>query len=102
LTGCPVRTEFFAAPVRKPERPFRLLVTGGSQGALPINRTFVDALDRLETRKTELSVVHQTGERDYNAVRIAYARREFAAEVAPFLTNLSAWYCWEVLILFIA
>ena len=98
LTGCPVRTEFFAAPVRKPERPFRLLVTGGSQGALPINRTFVDALDRLETRKTELSVVHQTGERDYNAVRVAYARREFAAEVAPFLMNMPDRFAWADLI----
>src|SRR5438552_10948560 len=53
LTGCPVRAEFFAAPLRKPQRPSQLLVPGGSQGALPINRTFVDAMDRLATRKNE-------------------------------------------------
>src|SRR3981189_3238192 len=51
VTGCPVRPEFFAISPRKPERPFRLLVTGGSQGARPINRAFVDAMDGLAGRK---------------------------------------------------
>lgn len=89
LTGCPVRPEFFSIAPRKLKKPFRLLVTGGSQGALPINRTFVDSMDRLAVRKNDLSIVHQTGERDYNAVRTAYARREINAEVVPFLTNMA-------------
>ena len=94
LTGCPVRPEFFSIAPRKPEKPFRLLITGGSQGALPINRAFVDAMDRLAARKHELSIVHQTGERDYNAVRTAYARREINAEVVPFLTNMPERFAW--------
>ena len=98
LTGNPVREEFFAITARKPEKPFRILITGGSQGALPINRTVVDAMDRLASRKSELSVVHQTGERDYNAVRTAYARREFLAEVVPFLTNMAERFAWADLL----
>ena len=94
VTGCPVRPEFFAIEPRAPQKPFRLLVTGGSQGALPINRTFVDAMDRLAPRKSELSIVHQTGERDYNAVRTAYARREINAEVVPFLANMPERFAW--------
>ncbi|HXJ06620.1 MAG TPA: undecaprenyldiphospho-muramoylpentapeptide beta-N-acetylglucosaminyltransferase [Candidatus Acidoferrum sp.] len=94
VTGCPVRHEFFSIAPRRLEKPFRLLVTGGSQGALPINRTFVDAMDRLAARKSELSIVHQTGERDYNAVRTAYARREINAEVVPFLTNMPERFAW--------
>jgi UDP-N-acetylglucosamine--N-acetylmuramyl-(pentapeptide) pyrophosphoryl-undecaprenol N-acetylglucosamine transferase len=94
LTGCPVRTEFFSIQARRPEKPFRLLITGGSQGALPINRAFVDAMDLLATRKDELQIVHQTGERDYNAVRTAYARREILAEVVPFLTNMAERFAW--------
>src|SRR5215472_15876608 len=39
LTGCPVRAEFFQISPRGPEKPLHLLITGGSQGALPINRT---------------------------------------------------------------
>ena len=94
VTGCPVRPDFFSITPRTPEKPFRLLVTGGSQGALPINRAFVDAMDRIAARKSDLSIVHQTGERDYNAVRTAYARREINAEVVPFLTNMAERFAW--------
>jgi UDP-N-acetylglucosamine--N-acetylmuramyl-(pentapeptide) pyrophosphoryl-undecaprenol N-acetylglucosamine transferase len=87
-TGCPVRCEFFECPPAAPRRPIRLLITGGSQGALPVNRAVVGALDLLAARKNELCIVHQTGERDYDAVRVAYARREINAQVAPFLTNM--------------
>jgi UDP-N-acetylglucosamine--N-acetylmuramyl-(pentapeptide) pyrophosphoryl-undecaprenol N-acetylglucosamine transferase len=94
VTGCPVRPEFFSISPHKPGKPFRLLVTGGSQGALPINRAFVDAMDRLAGRKNELAIVHQTGDRDYNAVRTAYARREIHAEVVPFLSNMAECFAW--------
>jgi UDP-N-acetylglucosamine--N-acetylmuramyl-(pentapeptide) pyrophosphoryl-undecaprenol N-acetylglucosamine transferase len=95
VTGCPVREEFFSIAPRVLQKPYRLLVTGGSQGALAINRTFVDAMDRLAARKDELAIVHQTGERDYDAVRTAYARREYArAEVVPFLTNMAERFAW--------
>jgi len=99
VTGNPVRGEFFAIEPRAPEKPLHLLITGGSQGALPINRSFVDAMDLLAARKTALSIVHQTGERDYNAVRTAYARREFhSAEVVPFLGNMAERFAWADLI----
>jgi UDP-N-acetylglucosamine--N-acetylmuramyl-(pentapeptide) pyrophosphoryl-undecaprenol N-acetylglucosamine transferase len=94
VTGCPVRTEFFSVAPRAPGNPLRLLITGGSQGALPVNRAFVDSMDRLAARKNELSIVHQTGERDYDAVRTAYARREILAEVVPFLTNMPERFGW--------
>jgi UDP-N-acetylglucosamine--N-acetylmuramyl-(pentapeptide) pyrophosphoryl-undecaprenol N-acetylglucosamine transferase len=94
VTGCPVRPEFFSIAPRRLGTPFRLMITGGSQGALPINRTFVDAMDRLAVRKNELAIVHQTGERDYNAVRTAYARREINAEVVPFLSNMAERFAW--------
>ncbi len=94
VTGCPVRAEFFSIAPRALQKPFRLLITGGSQGALVINRAVVDAMDRLATRKNELAIVHQTGERDYNAVRTAYARREYSAEVVPFLSNMPERFAW--------
>lgn len=99
VTGNPVRAEFFAIVPRAPQKPLRLLITGGSQGALPINRAFVDAMDLLAARKSELNIVHQTGERDYDAVRTAYARREFlSAEVVPFLGNMAERFAWADLI----
>ena len=94
VTGCPVRPEFFSIVARPPEKPLRLLITGGSQGALPINRAFMAAAERLAARKAELQIVHQTGERDYNDVRAAYARCEFSAEVSAFLANMAEQFAW--------
>jgi UDP-N-acetylglucosamine--N-acetylmuramyl-(pentapeptide) pyrophosphoryl-undecaprenol N-acetylglucosamine transferase len=94
VTGNPVRAEFFTIQPRKPEKPFRLLVTGGSQGARPINRAFMEAAELLAKRKGEMRIVHQTGERDYNDVRAAYTRHEIDAEIAPFLTNMAERFAW--------
>ena len=89
VTGCPIRQEFFAISCKEHRAPFTVLITGGSRGALPINRAVIDALELLAPRKSQLFVVHQTGERDYNAVRVAYARHEFQAEVVPFIENMA-------------
>jgi UDP-N-acetylglucosamine--N-acetylmuramyl-(pentapeptide) pyrophosphoryl-undecaprenol N-acetylglucosamine transferase len=94
VTGNPVRAEFFKIEPRKPEMPFRLLITGGSQGALPVNRAFIAAAELLAKRKGEMRIVHQTGERDYNDVRAAYARYEIDAEVSPFLNNMAERFAW--------
>ena len=94
VTGCPVRPEFLTIAPHTPQKPLRLLVTGGSQGALPVNRAFVDAMRALAARKNALSIVHQTGERDYDAVRTAYARHEILAEVVPFLSNMPERFAW--------
>ena len=89
VTGSPVRAAFFAIPPKPHVPPFRLLITGGSQGSLAINRAVIDSLDALVPQKNSLFVMHQSGERDYNAVRVAYARREFNAEVVPFISNMA-------------
>src|ERR1700680_1161424 len=98
VTGCPVRPEFLTIAPHTPQKPLRLLVTGGSQGALPVNRAFVDAMRALAARKNALSIVHQTGERDYDAVRTAYARHEILAEVVPFLSNMPERFEWADII----
>lgn len=87
FTGCPVRPEFFACAPREPKPPYQVLITGGSQGARVINRAVIGALDAFKT--LPLSLVHQTGERDYNEVRSAYESRGVQAEVAPFFTDMS-------------
>ncbi len=98
VTGCPVREEFFSIQPRKPEKPLRLLVTGGSQGALPINRAFIDAIRLLAARKNELQIVHQSGERDYNIVKAAYDQQGFRAEIVPFLGNMAERFAWADLL----
>jgi UDP-N-acetylglucosamine--N-acetylmuramyl-(pentapeptide) pyrophosphoryl-undecaprenol N-acetylglucosamine transferase len=90
VTGCPVRAEFFQATERSFEPPLRVFITGGSQGSRLINGAMTGALDHLAARKSELSVVHQTGERDFDLVRMGYERRGFAADVRPFFDDMAA------------
>jgi UDP-N-acetylglucosamine--N-acetylmuramyl-(pentapeptide) pyrophosphoryl-undecaprenol N-acetylglucosamine transferase len=89
MTGCPVRPEFFSCAPRRPEPPFRLLVTGGSQGSHAINGAMVAATEVLAAHKDRLAIFHQTGEHDYNGVHLAYAQRGFHAEVAPFFSEMA-------------
>jgi UDP-N-acetylglucosamine--N-acetylmuramyl-(pentapeptide) pyrophosphoryl-undecaprenol N-acetylglucosamine transferase len=58
----------------------------------------MEAATLLSKRKHELQIVHQTGERDYNNVRAAYARQEMQVEVAPFLSNMADRFAWADII----
>jgi hypothetical protein len=72
VTGCPVRAEFYHVQPKPHQAPFNILITGGSQGALPINRAVVDALDLLSAQKKQLFIVHQTGERGGGALLLQH------------------------------
>ncbi len=72
VTGVPVRAAFFdIAPLRADGKP-RLLVLGGSQGSLRINRLMPEVLAPMFDRLPELSVLHQCGETHLEATLAAY------------------------------
>jgi UDP-N-acetylglucosamine--N-acetylmuramyl-(pentapeptide) pyrophosphoryl-undecaprenol N-acetylglucosamine transferase len=90
VAGNPVRPEFFEAlppegggPSGGGSRP-RVLIFGGSQGAHAINVAMVEAAPRLAA-DGGVDVTHQTGERDVELVRRAYAAAGLPARVEPFL-----------------
>jgi UDP-N-acetylglucosamine--N-acetylmuramyl-(pentapeptide) pyrophosphoryl-undecaprenol N-acetylglucosamine transferase len=89
VTGCPVRPEFFEIAPREHHPPFRIMITGGSQGAEPINRAVLGALPLLKSRQHEFFLVHQTGEYGYNSARVAYAQYDFQAEIVPFISDMA-------------
>ncbi len=99
FTGCPVREEFQFVPTRRPQPPFRILITGGSQGARPINRAVKDALPHLAARKDDLLIVHQTGEREFQDVQAAYKAADFPGQVQPFLSDMPQRLAWADLII---
>jgi UDP-N-acetylglucosamine--N-acetylmuramyl-(pentapeptide) pyrophosphoryl-undecaprenol N-acetylglucosamine transferase len=95
VSGNPVRPEFVsgvddgavaraqvAAPVS------RVLICGGSQGAHAINVAWVEAASRLAAHQPVLRITHQTGERDVEMVRRAYAAAGVESEVEPFLYDM--------------
>lgn len=88
VTGHPVRKAFEAIPPKPHAPPFTVLIVGGSQGAKAINDCVVRSLPLLEPDWGKLKIIHQTGERDYNAVRVAYQELGIAADVRAFVEDM--------------
>jgi UDP-N-acetylglucosamine--N-acetylmuramyl-(pentapeptide) pyrophosphoryl-undecaprenol N-acetylglucosamine transferase len=86
-TGNPVRTDFFEVPDVTPQDPPRLLILGGSQGSLFINRTLPRALATLRDDGVRIEVRHQAGVRWAEVVRTAYQDLKLEAKVTAFLAQ---------------
>ena len=102
--GNPVRADIAALP--EPQTRFagrgagdgrggrsRLLVFGGSQGALRLNTVVPQALARVAP-EIRPQVRHQTGERGLEAARAAYTEAQVEADVLPFIDDMAAAYGW--------
>ena len=98
VVGNPVRAAIAALP--PPDARFagrsgapRLLVLGGSQGALALNEVVPQALARLpEALRPE--VRHQAGRNTLDIARAAYANVGVAAEVTEFIDDMAEAYGW--------
>ncbi len=100
--GNPVREDIAAIPApadRYSNRhgPVRLLVLGGSQGALALNRTVPAALTLLDAQARPL-VRHQCGERTLQTARDAYAENDVDVELMPFIEDMAEVYAWADLV----
>jgi UDP-N-acetylglucosamine--N-acetylmuramyl-(pentapeptide) pyrophosphoryl-undecaprenol N-acetylglucosamine transferase len=71
--------------------PLRLLVVGGSLGAVALNERVPAALALLPP-EARPQVVHQAGERHIAALRAAYASAGVAAECVPFIADMAEAY----------
>lgn len=92
VTGVPVRPAIAAiAEGLPPSPPLRLLVAGGSQGAVQLNRLVPLALARIAGALPRLAVCHQAGRANLEATRAAYAEAALPGieiEVVPFLDDM--------------
>ena len=100
--GNPVREDIAAieAPARRyadRRGSLRLLVLGGSQGALALNRTVPAALALLTVANRPV-VRHQCGEKTVDIARQAYADSGIDAEVLPFIEDMAGAYSWADLV----
>ncbi|MDH3747847.1 MAG: undecaprenyldiphospho-muramoylpentapeptide beta-N-acetylglucosaminyltransferase [Gammaproteobacteria bacterium] len=100
--GNPVREDIAAVPLpgaRYPGRegPLRLLVLGGSQGALALNKTVPAALALLPEELRPV-VRHQCGKRTLETAREAYAGNGIDVELTPFIEDMASAYAWADLV----
>ncbi|MBV8050211.1 MAG: undecaprenyldiphospho-muramoylpentapeptide beta-N-acetylglucosaminyltransferase [Acidobacteriaceae bacterium] len=96
ITGVPVREAFFRGN-GDPATP-TLLIFGGSQGARAINQATIQAMPELLRRIVGLSVVHQTGEADYNDARAAYEHLGGSVEVYRFIDDMPGYFARATLL----
>ncbi len=90
ITGVPVRAEIFATGPLQTAPP-RLLVTAGSNGAKVFNETLPRIAAKLLTAIPGLTIVHQTGERAFQATEAVYREPKIPLEqavVVPFLKDM--------------
>ena len=101
--GNPVR-EDIAAVAPPAERyaarlgALRVLVLGGSQGALALNRIVPAALAKFDPEFRPL-VRHQCGERTLDIARQAYADAGVEVELLAFIEDMAEAYAWADLVI---
>jgi UDP-N-acetylglucosamine--N-acetylmuramyl-(pentapeptide) pyrophosphoryl-undecaprenol N-acetylglucosamine transferase len=97
VTGTPVRPEFLRVPPLAPGAATRrVLVFGGSQGSVALNRAIAAAAPRLSREGVE--VLHQTGEKNLAAARALYGVLPPGWRLEPFLPRLYDDLAWADLV----
>jgi len=82
----------------KRDGAIRLLVVGGSLGAMALNETIPQAIARMQSSKYP-EVWHQCGERHLDAAKTAYANAGVEARVVSFIDDMAAAYRWADLVI---
>jgi UDP-N-acetylglucosamine--N-acetylmuramyl-(pentapeptide) pyrophosphoryl-undecaprenol N-acetylglucosamine transferase len=91
ITGNPVRQDILrSGKIKKDTEMVTILVFGGSQGAHKLNESVPVAIAALG--RSDIQVIHQTGDRDYEAVKNAYVSHRIHARVLPFIDDMAAVY----------
>ncbi|MEP9403302.1 undecaprenyldiphospho-muramoylpentapeptide beta-N-acetylglucosaminyltransferase [Sphingomonas sp. VNH70] len=100
LVGNPVRESVLALrdrpyPPLDEDGIFRVLVTGGSQGASILSQVVPDGLALLPIAfRRRMQVTHQARIEDIDAVRAKYAEHAIPAEIATYLPDLPDRLAW--------
>jgi UDP-N-acetylglucosamine--N-acetylmuramyl-(pentapeptide) pyrophosphoryl-undecaprenol N-acetylglucosamine transferase len=103
--GNPVRDSVLALrarpyPLLEEEGIFRVLVTGGSQGASVLSKVVPEGLAMLPVAfRRRLQVTHQARIEDIDAARAKYAELEIAADLATYLPDLPEQLGWAHLVI---
>jgi len=96
VTGNPVRQQILDLPLpgtRFAGRsgPLRILVVGGSLGAKVLNDSVPAALAQIDPSVRPI-VTHQSGKKNIEALRAAYAQAGVTANVVDFIDDMAAAY----------
>ncbi|EDY85663.1 undecaprenyldiphospho-muramoylpentapeptide beta-N-acetylglucosaminyltransferase [gamma proteobacterium HTCC5015] len=93
--GNPVRQEILAIPELRlaADRPLKLLVIGGSLGAMSLNQMIPKAIAALP-ENARPQVRHQTGQHSHKQTIADYRELAVEAQVDAFIEDMAAAYHW--------
>lgn len=100
LVGNPVREAVLALrerpyPLLEEDGIFRVLVTGGSQGATVLSQVVPDGLALLPVHfRRRLQVTHQARVEDIEAVRAKYQAHEIPADISTYIADMPEALAW--------
>ncbi|MBR0551131.1 undecaprenyldiphospho-muramoylpentapeptide beta-N-acetylglucosaminyltransferase [Stakelama marina] len=105
LVGNPVREAILALrakpyPMLEPDGIFRVLVTGGSQGASVLSDVVPDGLAMLPVHfRRRMQVTHQARPEDIEKVRAKYLEHQIPAEIATYLPDMPEQLAWAHIVI---
>lgn len=73
-------------------KKFTIFILGGSQGSHSLNRALLEALPYLESIKSEIHLIHQTGKKDHSWVRTTYFDHQWEGEIYDFIEDMDEMY----------
>lgn len=99
VEGNPIRRELFEEAAaqdfsKDSTRPIRILVVGGSQGSLTLNREVPARLKEVAARGIEFEVRHASGKGRLDEVRPNYAGVSWPVDVVEYIDDMAAAYAW--------
>ncbi|MCF6777359.1 undecaprenyldiphospho-muramoylpentapeptide beta-N-acetylglucosaminyltransferase [Thiotrichales bacterium 19X7-9] len=80
------------------ERPYRILVTGGSQGAQVFNQLLPEVFKEV-TKNYSILVHHQSGLAEFEKTTAHYQKYQINAQVMPFIDRMNDAYQWADMII---
>lgn len=93
VVGNAIRSQIQHTPYPKSNRPFCIFVTGGSLGAVALNKNFCEALDKIKHRWSDIKVIHQTGDVDFQERASFYKNRPtLQSECYNFIKDIKSEY----------
>lgn len=82
----------------KAESTLKLLVVGGSLGAVRLNELLPESISKIDEKDRPV-IIHQTGKNNYQQACECYAQYSVKADVQAYIEDMASVYAWADLVI---
>lgn len=91
--GLPIRKEVEQKEDKLPHEGFHILVYGGSQGSMAINKLILDMVKK-ELVSSDVKILLQTGVKNFQAMQEQYSEKSEQLELIDYIHDMPKKYAW--------